>query len=60
MPDLPGRRAYSELKLAGKVTEMFRLPGVPHEPFGADLALRVQRAEAILDWLDRWLMPTDV
>jgi hypothetical protein len=39
---------------------MFRLPGVPHDPFGADLALRVQRAEAILDWMDRWLKPTDV
>ncbi len=31
-----------------------------HEPFGADLALRVQRGEAILDWMDRWLKPTDV
>ena len=30
------------------------------DPFGADLALRVQRAEAILDWMDRWVKPTDV
>jgi len=48
---------YNELKRAGKVTEMFRLPGVSHEPFCAGLALRVQRAEAILDWMDRWLRP---
>ena len=52
-PTFQGDVLYNELKLAGKVTEMFRLPGVPHEPFGADLALRVQRAEAILDWMDR-------
>jgi dipeptidyl aminopeptidase/acylaminoacyl peptidase len=48
-PTSQGDVLYNELKLAGKVTEMFRLPGVPHDPFGADLALRVQRAEAILD-----------
>jgi dipeptidyl aminopeptidase/acylaminoacyl peptidase len=59
-PTSQGDVLYNELKLAGKVTEMFRLPGVPHDPFGADLALRVQRAEAILDWMDRWLKPTDV
>lgn len=56
-PVSQGDVLYNELKLAGKVTEMFRLPGVPHEPFGARLALRVQRAEAILDWMDRWLKP---
>jgi dipeptidyl aminopeptidase/acylaminoacyl peptidase len=54
-PVSQGDILYNELKLAGKVTEMFRLPGVPHSPFGADLAVRVQRAEAILDWLDRWI-----
>jgi dipeptidyl aminopeptidase/acylaminoacyl peptidase len=54
-PVSQGDILYNELKLAGKVTEMFRLPGVPHSPFSADLAVRVQRAEAILDWLDRWL-----
>jgi len=59
-PTSQGDVLYNELKLAGKVTEMFRLPGVPHDPFGADLALRVQRAEAILDWMDRWLKPTAV
>ena len=59
-PTSQGDILYNELKRAGKVTEMFRLPGVSHDPFGADLALRVQRAEAILDWMDRWLKPTDV
>ena len=59
-PISQGDVLYNGLKLAGKVTEMFRLPGVSHDPFGADLALRVQRAEAILDWMDRWLKPTDV
>ncbi len=54
-PVSQGDILYNELKLAGKVTEMFRLPGVPHSPFSADLAVRVQRAEAILDWLDRWV-----
>lgn len=56
-PASQGDLLYNALKMAGKVTEMVRLPGVPHEPFGADLALRVQRAEAILDWMDRWLKP---
>ena len=59
-PTSQGDILYNELKRAGKVTEMFRLPGVPHDPFGADLALRVQRAEAILGWMDRWLKPTDI
>jgi dipeptidyl aminopeptidase/acylaminoacyl peptidase len=59
-PVSQGDLLYNELKLAGKVTEMVRLPGVPHEPFGAGLALRVQRAEAILDWMDRWLKPADL
>ena len=54
-PVSQGDVLYNELKLAGKVAEMFRLPGVPHSPFGADLAVRVQRAEAILDWMDRWV-----
>jgi dipeptidyl aminopeptidase/acylaminoacyl peptidase len=54
-PVSQGDILYNELKLAGKVTEMFRLPGVPHSPFAADLAVRVQRAEAILEWLDRWV-----
>lgn len=58
-PVSQGDILYNELKLAGKATEMFRLPGVPHSPFGADLALRVQRAEAILDWMDRWVRPAD-
>lgn len=56
-PVSQGDILYNELKLAGKVTEMFRLPGVPHSPFGAELAVRVQRAEAILEWLDRWVRP---
>jgi hypothetical protein len=40
-PASEGDVLYNELRLAGKVTEMFRLPGVPRDPFGADLALRV-------------------
>jgi dipeptidyl aminopeptidase/acylaminoacyl peptidase len=56
-PISQGDVLYNELQLAGKVTEMFRLPGVPHSPFGADLGVRVQRAEAILDWMDRWVRP---
>jgi dipeptidyl aminopeptidase/acylaminoacyl peptidase len=56
-PISQGDVLYNELMLAGKVTEMFRLPGVPHSPFGADLGVRVQRAEAILDWMDRWVRP---
>jgi dipeptidyl aminopeptidase/acylaminoacyl peptidase len=59
-PISQGDLLYNELKLAGKITEMFRLPGVSHEPFGAALAMRVQRAEAILGWMDRWLRPADV
>ena len=48
----PTRQADLE---AGKQTEMLRLPAVPHSPFAADLRVRVQRAEAILEWLDRHL-----
>ncbi len=59
-PISQGDILYNELKLAGKVTEMLRLPGVPHTPFGADLTVRVQRAEAILDWMDRWVRPASV
>jgi dipeptidyl aminopeptidase/acylaminoacyl peptidase len=58
-PVSQGDILYNELKLAGKLTEMFRLPGVPHSPFAADLAVRVQRAEAILEWLDRWVRHAD-
>lgn len=46
---------YNELKLAGKTTEMICLPGVPHSPFGANLTIRIQRAEAILEWINRWM-----
>jgi dipeptidyl aminopeptidase/acylaminoacyl peptidase len=56
-PPSQGDVLYNELKLAGKVTEMVRLPGVPHDPFGAELAMRVQRAEAIIEWMDRWVKP---
>ena len=59
-PASQGDLLYNELKMAGKVAEMFRLPGVSHDPFGASLALRVQRAEAIIDWMDRWLKPAEV
>ena len=52
-PITQGEILYNELKLAGKETEMLRLPGVPHDPFAADLRIRVARAEALLEWMDR-------
>jgi len=58
-PISQGDIIYNSLKLAGKTTEMYRLPGVPHSPFGAKLAVRVQRAEAILDWMNRWVRPSN-
>jgi len=58
-PISQGDILYNELKLAGKTTEMYRLPGVPHSPFGAKHAVRVQRAEAILEWVNRWLRPSN-
>jgi dipeptidyl aminopeptidase/acylaminoacyl peptidase len=54
-PVSQGDILYNELKLAGKQTEMLRLPGVPHSPFAAGLRLRVERAEALLEWMDRYL-----
>jgi dipeptidyl aminopeptidase/acylaminoacyl peptidase len=54
-PISQGDILYNELKLAGKETEMFRLPGVPHSPFAADLRVRVERAEALIEWMDRHL-----
>jgi len=45
--------------LAGKETEMLRLPGVPHDPFAADLRVRVARAEALLEWMNRHLSGSD-
>jgi len=46
---------YNSLHLAGKKVEMLRLPGVPHVPYGADLRVRVERAEALVDWMDRYV-----
>jgi dipeptidyl aminopeptidase/acylaminoacyl peptidase len=54
-PISQGDILYNELKLAGKETEMLRLPGVPHDPFAADLRVRVARAEALIEWMDRYL-----
>jgi dipeptidyl aminopeptidase/acylaminoacyl peptidase len=54
-PVTQGDILYNELKLAGKETEMLRLPGVPHSPFAADLRVRVARAEALLEWMHRHL-----
>ncbi len=54
-PVSQGDILYNELKLAGQETEMLRLPGVPHSPFAADLRVRVGRAEALIDWMDRYL-----
>jgi dipeptidyl aminopeptidase/acylaminoacyl peptidase len=46
---------YNSLHLAGKEVEMLRLPGVPHVPYSADLRVRVERAEALLQWMDRYV-----
>ena len=58
-PVTQGDILYNELKLAGKETEMLRLPGVPHNPFAADLRVRVARAEALLEWMNRHLSGSD-
>jgi len=58
-PVTQGDILYNELKLAGKETEMLRLPGVPHDPFAADLRVRVARAEALLEWMNRHLSGSD-
>jgi dipeptidyl aminopeptidase/acylaminoacyl peptidase len=58
-PITQGDILYNELKLAGKETEMLRLPGVPHSPFAADLRVRVGRAEALIGWMDRHLKGVD-
>ena len=58
-PVSQGDILYNELKLAGKETEMLRLPGVPHDPFAADLRVRVARAEALLEWMNRHLSGSD-
>ena len=58
-PITQGDILYNELKLAGKETEMLRLPGVPHSPFAADLRVRVGRAEALIEWMDRHLKGVD-
>jgi dipeptidyl aminopeptidase/acylaminoacyl peptidase len=54
-PTTQGDILFNALKLAGKETEMLRLPGVPQSPFAADLRVRVQRAEALIEWVDRHL-----
>jgi dipeptidyl aminopeptidase/acylaminoacyl peptidase len=58
-PITQGDILYNELKLAGNETEMLRLPGVPHSPFAADLRVRVGRAEALIEWMDRHLNGVD-
>jgi dipeptidyl aminopeptidase/acylaminoacyl peptidase len=54
-PISQGDILFNELKLAGKETDMLRLPGVPHSPFAADLRVRIGRAEALIEWMDRHL-----
>lgn len=54
-PISQGDILYNELKLAGKEADMLRLPGVPHSPFAADLRVRIGRAEALIEWMDRHL-----
>ncbi len=52
-PATQGDILYNELQLAGKKTEMLRLPGVPHVPYSASLPTRIARAQALLDWMNR-------
>jgi dipeptidyl aminopeptidase/acylaminoacyl peptidase len=52
-PPTQGDIFYNELQLAGKKTEMLRLPGVPHVPYSASLPTRIARAQAMLDWMNR-------
>ncbi len=52
-PAAQGDILYNELQLAGKKTEMLRLPGVAHVPYSASLPTRVARARALLDWMNR-------
>lgn len=52
-PPAQGDILYNALLLAGKTTEMLRLPGVPHVPYSAGLPIRIARAQALLDWLHR-------
>ena len=54
-----GYGAAVAARWAGKETEMLRLPGVPHNPFAADLRVRVARAEALLEWMNRHLSGSD-
>jgi cephalosporin-C deacetylase-like acetyl esterase len=53
-PPVQGDLLYNELQLAGKNTEMLRLPGVAHVPYGASLRTRIARAQALLEWIDRY------
>jgi len=50
---------FSALAMAGREVEMLRLPGMSHTGvYGLrDLAGRQDRAEAVLDWFTRRLMP---
>jgi dipeptidyl aminopeptidase/acylaminoacyl peptidase len=53
-PPVQGDILYNELQLAGKNTEMLRLPGVAHVPYSASLPTRIVRAQALLEWIDRY------
>jgi dipeptidyl aminopeptidase/acylaminoacyl peptidase len=47
---------YNSLHLAGAQVEMLRLPGIPHVPYAtANLDVRTGRADALVDWMDRFL-----
>ncbi|MCW2634589.1 MAG: putative Peptidase prolyl oligopeptidase [Blastococcus sp.] len=47
---------YNSLHMAGAQVEMLRLPGIPHVPYATlNLGVRTGRAEALVEWMDRFL-----
>lgn len=55
-PPAQGDLLYNELHLAGKTTEMLRLPGVLHLPYTASPPTRTARARALIEWLNRHVL----
>jgi dipeptidyl aminopeptidase/acylaminoacyl peptidase len=48
------------LRLLGREVELVRFPGEGHElSRSGSPAHRIQRAEIILEWFDRYLKPTE-
>jgi dipeptidyl aminopeptidase/acylaminoacyl peptidase len=54
-PPSQGDMFYNELHLAARKPEMLRLPGVPHVPYGASLPTRTARAQALVEWLNKYV-----